>query len=168
MPYYRYEWNVQLSPEEVAARIAGITDKPRSFWESFRGWSPGKGSKQHFRGTVSHLSFRLQRDIGYRNSFLPIIRGQISSEGRGSRIQMTMYLHPFTAVFMAAWLSIALGATLAAAGHYATLYTYDVLGPAAMFTFGAGIVSLGFFPEALLAKRLVKRLSSGEVRVKCG
>jgi hypothetical protein len=156
MPYYRFELNVPLSPVEVAERIRAITDKPRSFWESLGNWSPGRGSPQRFVGRVRQLSFQLQRDIGYRNSLLPIISGLISPAPQGSTIQVKMYLHLFAAAFVAFWLSATGGLMLISLFDGAGSNSAWVGRPAEMFALGLGMTLLGFFPEAFRAKHLLE------------
>jgi integrase len=64
------------------------------------GWQQRDPSLPPFIGTIRGDSFRMQRDIRYRNSFLPVIRVHVQAEGVGTRVTATMMLHPLVAIFM--------------------------------------------------------------------
>jgi len=76
MPFYRFHIDTPLTVELAIACIQAITrDRPRfveSFRRSFR--RPDQGDPP-FLGKIENQSFRLQRDIRYHNSFLPLIWG---------------------------------------------------------------------------------------------
>jgi hypothetical protein len=107
---------------------------------------------------MDYDSFELQRAILYRNSFLPIIRGRIVPIEVGTRVNVTMYLHPVVALFMTFWLG-AVGYALRAASSTSRLPLL------LMFLFGVALTTGGFFPEAFKAKRLLSAAlrSSGEI-----
>ena len=105
MPYYRFQVDSPLPPKTIAARIHAITRESRGLLEYFRRGRPTNPPGPGFLGRVKDLSFRLQRDIRYSNSFLPVIRGRIVPDIVGSKMIVTMYLHPAAAVFMTFWLS---------------------------------------------------------------
>lgn len=62
------------------------------------------GGTPAFTGMAFSGSFTVSRVIGYRNSFLPVIKGTYRSEGSGSRIQVTMKMAPMVQVFMGFWM----------------------------------------------------------------
>lgn len=74
-----------------------------------RKWVRWFGVPVHpFEGTVTANEVRIQRGMGYQNSFLPQIRGRIEPRAEGSRLEGTMSLHPAVAVFLMVWFGIAL------------------------------------------------------------
>jgi len=66
-----------------------------------------KPSGKKFEGKVMKNSFKIQRIINYRNSFLPIINGKVESDILGSTINLVMQLNMFVKVFLIIWLSFA-------------------------------------------------------------
>jgi hypothetical protein len=101
-----------------------------------------------FVGSVQDYSFKLRRDIRYRNSFLPRIRGHLVVIPSGTRVMVLMFVHPGVGVFMMFWLGITGYAALKASSSSAN-------GIWGMFAFGLALLAAGFFPEAKRAKRLL-------------
>lgn len=163
MPIYHFAFDVPLPSQVVAARLQAFVRQPRGFFESIRNSvaSPFKvgssdNSEPPFLGKVNDDSFRVRRDIRYRNSFLPLIWGRIASGAGGSHLSVTMFLHPFVAAFMAFWFSgVGYGAWrfLTLPSHANKFGSFI---PAGMFVFGIALVCGGFFPEALKARRLLE------------
>jgi len=155
LPYLRYEVISPKTPSEVQAALRGLVE-PRRFLRLGAGTRP-------FEGEVEDRTFDLQRIIGYRNSFLPRIRGTIDATSEGSRISITMRLHPFVLVFMTAWLGFAAvgcGALLVS-GLNGRGPVYGALGPAVMFVFGWTLAAGGFTSEARKATRLLAEVMMG-------
>ena len=104
MPFLHYSIESPLAPELVLARLAVCTSKPPSFWEAFaRSLDRWVEDRPAFHGTVGERSFRLHRAIRYRNSFLPLIRGTVKATATGSRVSITMFLHPLVAAVLFLW-----------------------------------------------------------------
>lgn len=114
-------------------------------------WTWKEPTGPPFIGSVQAESFAIRRDIRGRNSFLPRIKGRIIPAPTGSRISMTMFIHPFTALFMIFWLGIVGNGALMATSRTALI-------PWGMFIFGVALTAGGFFPEALKAKRMLSAL----------
>lgn len=144
MPFYRFHIDVPSQPEVVRERLALMVRPEPALQEYFsRLWSWGGPKGPPFIGHVGQDSFTLRRDIRYRNSFLPQIKGQIAPSQTGTLVNITMFLHPFAAVFMAFWLSVV---------AYVALHA---LPGVFMFVAGVAMILGGFFPEALKAKRIL-------------
>ncbi len=151
---YHFQIQVPLGTRETLERIRTLARERPDFRQSFReslGWRPG--NTPPFVGQVSDTGFTLYRDIRYRNSFLPRIRGRIESCPEGSRIDVTMNLHPFVAVFVFVWLWISgsITATLLSQGTAS-----DALSPAGMCGFLVLLTLAGFYPEAIKARRILE------------
>ncbi len=58
-----------------------------------------------YRGTISNANFKISRIINYRNSFLPIITGSISSRAGKTEIHLKLRIQKFAFVFMLIWFS---------------------------------------------------------------
>src|SRR5712691_12358037 len=145
MPLYRFHLEVPASPEVVAERLRLIVRGKRGFREAIGSiWKRSDPSGPPFIGSVQNSSFRLRRDICYRNSFLPKIRGRVTSTGNGSRVSVVMFMHPLTLIFMLFWLGSV---------GYAGWKEFPVHSPGSnallgMFIFGLALSIAGFFPEA--------------------
>lgn len=60
---------------------------------------------EFFNGKISEDSFKIQRNISYRNSFLPVIIGSIKENENGSEIKMKFRLNLFVSGIMIFWFS---------------------------------------------------------------
>ena len=149
MPFYRFQIDVNASPHVVAERLRAIVrDKPK-FRESLRTmWWSGDPVSVPFVGSVQDESFELRRDIRYRNSFLPMIRGHITPNGVGTRVCVTMFIHPLVALFMIFWLG------MVGFGAVSTRSASSII-PGGMFIFGVALTVGAFIPEAINAKHLI-------------
>src|SRR6476660_7332866 len=145
MPLYSFRLYVPASPDVVVERLRAIVRECPSFWESLRGsWLRTNPSGPPFLGSVKGNSFHLCRNINYRNSFLPRIRGRVGSVQGGARVGVVMFMHPLVFLFMLGWLgSVGYGAWREFGATSALSYI-----PVVMFIFGLALSMGGFFPEA--------------------
>lgn len=146
MPFYAFHLDVPAPPDVVAQRIRAAVSQPPTFWESMKSsWRGPRPSGRPFLGTVEGLSFRIRRDIQYRNSFLPIIRGSITATSNGSRVNVLMFMHPAVLLFALGWF----GFLLSVQWRLLDANIARSFVPVAMIVFGL-VLSLGsFFYEAL-------------------
>jgi|SRR6187551_977617 len=163
LPYRRYELVSTKAPSEVEAALRDAVE-PKSIWRFSTATRP-------LEGEVGDAVFDVRRIIGYRNSFLPQIRGKISAAPEGSRIAITMRLHPLVLAFMTFWLGVvgvgcvwSLVAELQKGGA-----PLKALGPAVMFIFGWALSAGAFTFEArkadvLLASTMVARPTTDDVQ----
>lgn len=159
MPIYQFEVQSHLTPRLAMERVKELVGPKRTFLGEFkRSFGAGEESGRPFIGSVEADSFRVRRDIRYRNSFLPLVWGHIGSIPMGSRLRVTMFLHPLVAVFMLVWFSgVGVGALAFfnsppnSASHWAGLV------PIGMLVFGVALVCGGFFPEAIRARRILEQ-----------
>jgi len=160
MPFCRFEIEVASSPDAVSQRVEAITRDAPDLWDSIKESFGVRNTGAAFIGTVGDGAFSLRRDIRYRNSFLPRIRGVVLRNPPGSRVRVTMYLHPLVAVFVLVWL---VGAGTAAFASFTNSSTDGAasLIPAGMFAFGVALTLAGFYPEAYKARRLLKQAIRG-------
>ena len=86
--------------EELLAILKNNTEDEPHFW-SLR--TQLTGSK-YFFGYVHDDEFKISRVIMYRNSFLPVIEGNIIDNGSNRVVNISMHYHPFVLGFMAIWL----------------------------------------------------------------
>ncbi|MGC2829635.1 MAG: hypothetical protein WB994_08350 [Candidatus Acidiferrum sp.] len=149
MPLYWFHIDVPTQPQVLNDRLKSIVrDEPGMKEYLRRAWTSRVPDGPPFLGNFEGNSFAIRRDIGYRNSFLPRIRGRINPTLTGARVSVIMWLHPFTALFMAFWLGfIGHGALRDNSASSLLLWV--------MFAFGVSLALGAFFPEALKAKRLL-------------
>src|SRR5438552_3137022 len=157
MPFYRFHLDTALPESAAFERVQEVTRPRRTFRESIAAaFRRDVAAGPPFLGTVGRSSFRLRRDIRYRNSFLPLVWGRIVPSPGGSRINVTMFLHPLVALFMIFWFSGLGYAVVQLWVHRKEAVPFAVLIPAAMILFGVALVLVCFIPEAIKAKRLLE------------
>lgn len=146
MAFYSFHLSVPAQPDVVAERIRKVVSPAPDFWGVLASsWKFRAPSGSPFLGTVDNLSFRIRRNIHYRNSFLPMIRGKIVPTPTGSRLDVYMFMHPFSLVFMSLWLGLlALFESRLADANIARSFV-----PLGMILFGVAMSLGGFFYEAL-------------------
>lgn len=160
MPLYFCRMHSRLAPAEAARRVSAVTGPTLGLFDAISSALSGGGSahERDFHGEVGSDRFAIQRRIGYRNSFLPRIRGRIAAEGTGSDLRIWMHVHPFVAVFLLFWIGMVGnfgGMALSASGGMRMGAAYLPLG---MVLFAVALTLGGFIPEAIKAKRRLAAL----------
>jgi len=162
LPYLNECYASPLPLAEIIRRVQERTAAPPEGW---RGWLAAR-PQQPYLGRVyaAANSFEVQRNISYRNSFLPLIKGTVEVPGgvaalgqadTGSLVRLTMRMQLLVSLFMLVWLG---GVGL---GCLAVSFSWP--GPVGLIPFGmlaAGslMVSLGFWIEANKAEAFFKAL----------
>ncbi len=141
------------SPKEVCCILQGITE-PR--YTSFL-------KECDFIGKVDESGFLVcPYRFPSRNSFLPVIEGQIIPKGSGSEIVVKMRLHRIVSIFMAVWFggvffAFLFGILLVLLDGIKTAYPI-LLGSGGMIAAGQILVRLSFFLPARKAWRRISEL----------
>ena len=143
-------------PEDVLQILrANTSARPPSLWFP-------SNVKEWFHGTITDNTFRLQRNIQYRNSFLPVIRGRVDPTESGSEIHLEMGIHPLVMAFLAFWFAFVVLACLGSLfGTIAGDSTFPLLGrllPWGMLLFGILVAVVPFRIEARKAKEKLEFL----------
>jgi len=139
----KIELNVKLTPEEVTSRISSIMDKETLFWHFTY-----TGDKK-FIGKIKGQEFRVQKKIGYRNSWNHILFGRIKQMQNGSRIQGCLRMHSFVTIFMIFWFAGTSAFALLGGLILLTVPNPDsknivfIAVPLVMLVFGIGLVCIG-------------------------
>ncbi|MFL6248802.1 MAG: hypothetical protein ACJ74H_22455 [Thermoanaerobaculia bacterium] len=152
MPYWSTEIQTTIPPDEVVRRLQKLVRPREGFWESIEKDLSRPPDRPPLKGTVSDRTFKVWRAIGYKNSFLPTIRGRIDyGVGGGSTVRLRMMLHPFTAAFLVVWFG---GFTLALvfAEHDGNHWTF--VATPVLF---AALILGAFYPEARIAERIIRK-----------
>ena len=150
LPYINEEYTTTMAPSELAEKLNQIVE-PKQHWT--RALFRKKRSKP-FEGEVSDTGFEIRPIIRYRNSFIPIISGQVIAVDGGSIIKLEMKLHSFVKSFMVSWLgSLGMGLIWIIASMIQTLsFNPLIFFPMIMWLFGYFLVKKGFNHEAIPAQ----------------
>lgn len=164
LPYRRIAIETPLSPDEVRKRIDSVVE-PRRWLRS-----PWASGERAYEGVWKGDHFRISRIIHHRNSFLPVIRGEILPWYLG-KTTVVLRMRPAIGVliFMAVWLggvgSICIGMLMAVFRQIGrqtlTISAAPSLIPFGMFAFGAVLLYGAFLNEAGKSRRFFSELLNG-------
>lgn len=149
IPYSRFYIASKESPNDVVHILdKNVGEKPFL----------GLNSPKEFNGTVNGNEFQIQKNISYRNSFLPIIEGRIKSTKDGAIIDIKMRLNSFVFCFICIWFfGVGIGCILVLSNI--DEFSRESLIPLGMLVFGFALVNGGFWFEASKQKkRLIELL----------
>jgi hypothetical protein len=162
LPYDKLCIVTSFSPAEVQDRLQLEVKEQEGF--SFKNLF-STSSDKYFSGYVTNGNFEFKRIITYRNSFLPIIKGQIRSWPNGTIVYVKMGLHPAVAVFMCIWLG-GVGAaciSILISGMLYNDFTPAMLIPFGMFAFGYALTMGGYLAERNKAKDKLLEILAGQI-----
>ena len=91
-PYESYKLITKLTPDAIRLRLQENIEPQKLFRLNFI----SNSSTKFFEGAVNYNKFRIQRIIGGRNSFLPIIEGKILNIAIDTEILITMRMAIYT------------------------------------------------------------------------
>jgi len=157
IPFDRFSFVSSKTQEELAAILSAKIAR-----RQFRLFSK---PSEPYVGTASQSGFKIQRVIGYRNSFLPVIVGRFGPRHDGTRIDVVQRLHYVVATFMLFWFSsviaflglVLFGVGVNGATGEAGLLA-GVLLPLFMLIFGWALVTGGFWLGARHTKEDLRLL----------
>jgi hypothetical protein len=132
----RVTFETPLAPEEITHRLQqDITAPARPLFDR---------RTQRFQGTFDGARFQMMRIVKGRNSFNPLIRGQLSRVAGGTRIEAQLQLHPLVMGILAIFTVIASRLASIAAPEFLAM-------PAAGIAGGFGVLLLLVLLFAALA-----------------
>ncbi len=155
IPHEKLTINTSLHTTEALQKLQAVIEPKRTIrW--------GYSKHKPYEGVIEGLHFTVSRILGYRNSFLPIIQGEIKPELNGCSIHISMSLHSWVKVFMVVWLGFVFLACLLSLSlffGFATQYGGQtpnppvlILIPFGMFVLGYGLMVGGFKYEVAKSK----------------
>ncbi|OCR02239.1 hypothetical protein BCD67_10840 [Oscillatoriales cyanobacterium USR001] len=155
-PYEKFTINSFLNPHLVRQKLLDVVEPPKAIRWGFR------QSEKPYEGEIGEHSFMITRIINYRNSFLPVIKGKISPEGMGSKIEIEMKLHTFVFVFILFWLGMVGNICIFSLISiiYEKNFSSGTIIPFLMFIFVFLLTSIAFKTEANIAKKFLIDLLS--------
>jgi hypothetical protein len=98
LPYERFVIRTRLDPNTVLSRIDGIMERSIG-WFGLLYANEGKP----YHGKLEDNRFELNRNIHFRNSFLPVIKGRVNPDVQGSIILVAMRLNFCVMIFLTIW-----------------------------------------------------------------
>jgi hypothetical protein len=151
LPYKRLVFETQFSKDEIVRRLMIEVAPRRPPLDLF------EKRPEKFEGEVSATGFKISRIIRYRNSFRPVVEGQLFPLVKGVRIEVRMRLHTTILIFSILWLSLAVVG--AGAFIFQIISTGKFEGamfiPLGMLLFYCLLVTIGFGVEADKAGKLL-------------
>ena len=166
LPFENYILTTNLRTDEVCKRLSeNIEPKNLSIFSS-----PNRNSTKQYEGNISGNIFQISRIISYRNSFLPIIKGNISSSYGQTQIKIKMHLVTFVLIFISLWLGVVglvcIGILLAGILQLRLIlangFSPMLLIPLGMFIFGCALTIIPFKIESKKSKEFLTNLLDGQ------
>lgn len=156
LPYERCE----LVSSLPMAQAVDTLQRATAAWK-FTLWG---GQPETFLGRVDAYGFELRRNIRYRNSFLPQVRGEFEAAGAKTLIKLRLRLHPVVLIFMCIWMSGVGMALISTAYASIKLHRWNPVlwVPCAMFLFGYLLTMGGFLYERGRTLDALKQVLSAE------
>ncbi len=154
--YSRCTLYTYLSASDALQRLSLIVGPRRSFSHTVNAaLSWNSTSDPPFVGTITDHRFRIRRAIWYRNSFLPIVLGEVSQQSQGCKIDLILRVSAPVGAFMTLWLAGAFFGAGAAVWYW--LQTGDARALFVLFLplFGCVLILIGFVPERRKAVSLL-------------
>jgi len=164
LPFDNFKLQTKLSQTEVIKRIDGIAE-PRKGFRLF-----SKQGEKPYQGKLLSDNFEISRIISGRNSFLPIIKGNISAHAGQTEISIRMRPVIAVLVFMTFWLGAVgiacVGIIISGISQFKQSkvqgFSPAILIPFAMFVFGYGLLILSYRAESHKSKAFLKQLLVAE------
>ena len=118
-----------------------------------------------YEGNIQGNIFKINRIIGYRNSFLPRINGVVSGELDGTAVKVKMNIHPAAAVFIAVFFSFFLFGWMIALASAILNGKFEIglLFGIVLILFPYALTMGGFKFESLKTKENLKELFQAKI-----
>ncbi|MFH7015615.1 hypothetical protein [Flavobacterium sp. FlaQc-47] len=129
LPFEKLIYRSNLTKEELLSHLQNEIEAEKSFGFGAKSFSYSKP----YIGKIYNNSFEIKRAINYRNSFLPVIQGEIQNDINGSKINIRMNLVEIVKIFMIIWLGGVFIACLATS--YTLIFTNDLNSESGFFMY---------------------------------
>jgi hypothetical protein len=129
LPTENITYKTKLKEDEIVKRLSDIIETEKIF----RSGIFSRGSTKSYQGQIHGQTFKIQRIISYRNSFLPRINGVIERDSDGMAIKVKMKLHTFVIVFLSIWCG---GVGLGCLAFLSQVFSNSEFIPATLISFG--------------------------------
>lgn len=168
-PFEKYTLTTKLSYDEIYKRLADNIEP-----KSFHFFSFNRNSSKPYEGEILGNSFTISSIINYNNSFLPVIKGNISAMIGQTQIVIKMRPAIFSLIFGSLWLGIVTLACilliLAGLIQFKQLIEHGFspafLVPFGMFIFGCLIFLIPFKIESKKSRKFLTALLNAEDNIR--
>jgi hypothetical protein len=162
LPFENYVLTTRLSAEEVLKRIADNVQQKQDF--SFSTFN--RNYTKPYTGQIIGTNFTMSRNINYRNSFLPIVKGQITTYLGQTQVNIKMRPVIVVLIFISFWLGVVglvcIGMILAGLLQFKQIlhngFSPMLFIPFGMFAFGCLLTHFAFKGESKNSKEFLARL----------
>lgn len=111
---------------------------------------------EFFNGKILEDSFKIQRNINYRNSFLPVLIGEIKKTDSSTRITIKTRMNLFVIIFLCIWFGgVSFGCLITPFADFEILFKFI---PYLMLVAGILITVLPYKYEIKKAKEKLEEL----------
>lgn len=147
LPIENIIYKSHLSKDEVYYRLINIIRTEKTY---IGGWT--------------NNTFNIKRNINYRNSFLPQIKGEICKESEETLIIVKMRLHLAVIIFISFWLiGVSLGCIFALITIIFSKFDIFLLIPFLMLLFGVILTVGSFKSESNKSKKDLLQIFEAEI-----
>jgi hypothetical protein len=160
LPIENLTYKSRLSKEDVLKNLSDNIENEKSF----RFGVYNQAYSKPYIGKIVGNTFEIKRAITYRNSFLPIIRGEVSADYVGTKILVKMKPHTFVIFFMSIWLGgISIGCLATLYALFSQKFDPSLLIPFGMLFFGIALFYGAFKSESKTSIEDLKRILEAEI-----
>jgi len=162
LPFEDYVLTTKLSTEVVLQRIADNIELKEKL-----GFFPYyHNDREKYVGQIISRGFMMRRKINYKNSFLPLITGQVTTYREQTQVHIKMQVNEFVSIFSTVWLVITgFASVISIPFAIATLGHNEVPSmlffPFPMFAFGYLMIYFSFKLESKKSKAFLAKLLEG-------
>jgi F0F1-type ATP synthase assembly protein I len=164
IPREQLTCQTHLSSKQVLEKLTSIVEPCKTFRLTFF-WQKNKNHKP-YEGKIEANQFEISRIIGYRNSFLPEIKGMITPKNKKTQIDLRLEMNSFVRTFVL-FFTIVVSLFFISIAYYAVSnghFTPIILVPLCMVVFGYIGVLWAFNYEAKKAKKDLSELWQTELK----
>jgi hypothetical protein len=168
LPFDNYTLVTFVKVPEVMGRLeANVSPKKLSSMLVVKRYGQKRDpSEKPYAGNITGQQFEIVRVINYKNSFLPVVKGEVSHFLGQTEIRVKSSPHIAVLVFSACWmLMVLLGCLIVTVTAINDGFEPALLIPFAMLIFGSLLFTVPYKIEAKKAKEfLAKLLEATEVK----
>jgi hypothetical protein len=158
LPVEDYTLTTKLKVEEVSKRLSEKIRARRTIRGAFRDFLYGDDTRCSYEGYLVSNQFEMQRIIGYRNSFLPVINGLIYNMDGKTYIRVEMKIVDYVLIPVMIVIAVVLLASLFnLRGGFINRAT-----PFLITLFAYSVFYFAFKIESNITTRFLKRLLEAE------
>ncbi len=171
LPIENYIIRTKLSEEQIVQRLNEFTKNTgiKSNASLFGlGTLFGQKSGGPYEGTVTSKSFSISRIISYRNAFLPVIKGSVSSFPDRREVTISMGLHLFVKIITIIWFSVTIISSIIMVDAYlndSNNFMLKKFIPIQIMVLGYLVMILAFKFESRKSKKDLKTLLETETQL---